>query len=39
MIVFGLGRAAPNVRRAGGSTIQYFMILAASVYGLVLLAF
>jgi len=39
MIVFGLGRAAPNVLRAGGSTIQYLMILVASVYGLVLLAF
>lgn len=38
MIVFGLGRAAPNVLRAGGSTIQYLMILVASVYGLVLLA-
>jgi uncharacterized membrane protein YecN with MAPEG domain len=36
MIVFGLGRAAPNVLRAGGNSIQYFMILAASVYGLVL---
>ena len=38
MIVFGLGRAAPNVLRAGGSTIQYLIILVASVYGLVLLA-
>lgn len=38
MIVFGLGRAAPNVLRAGGSTIQYLMILVASVYGLVLVA-
>jgi len=38
MIVFGLGRAAPNVLRAGGSTIQYLMILVASVYGRVLLA-
>ena len=38
MIVFGLGRAAPNVLRAGGSLIQYLMILVASVYGLILVA-
>jgi uncharacterized membrane protein YecN with MAPEG domain len=38
MIVFGLGRAAPNLLRAGGNAIQYFMILVASAYGLVLVA-
>jgi hypothetical protein len=38
MIVFGLGRPAPNVLRAGGNAIQYLMILVASVYGLVLFA-
>ncbi len=38
MIVFGLGRAAPNVLRAGGSVIQLLVILVASVYGLVLVA-
>jgi len=38
MIVFGLGRAAPNVLRAGGSIIQLLIILVASVYGLILVA-
>jgi uncharacterized membrane protein YecN with MAPEG domain len=38
MIVFGLGRAAPNVLRAGGSVIQLLIILVASVYGFVLVA-
>lgn len=36
MITAGLGRAAPNVLRAGGNAIQYAMIAAASIYGLVL---
>lgn len=36
MIVAGMGRAAPNILRAGGSTIQYAMIAAASVYGIIL---
>jgi uncharacterized protein len=38
MIVFGMGRAAPNLFRAGGSTINWVMILTACVYGLVLTA-
>jgi uncharacterized membrane protein YecN with MAPEG domain len=37
MIAFGMGRAAPNVFRAGGNVLQWLMILAASIYGLVLL--
>jgi uncharacterized membrane protein YecN with MAPEG domain len=36
MIAFGMGRAAPNPFRAGGITINWVMILAASIYGLVL---
>jgi uncharacterized membrane protein YecN with MAPEG domain len=36
MIAFGMGRAAPNIFRAGGTTIQWVMIVTASVYGLVL---
>jgi uncharacterized membrane protein YecN with MAPEG domain len=36
MIAFGMGRAAPNLFRAGGSVLQWLMITAASVYGLVL---
>lgn len=36
MIAFGMGRAAPNVFRAGGNVIQWTMILVASVYGLAL---
>jgi uncharacterized membrane protein YecN with MAPEG domain len=32
----GMGMAAPNLPRAGGSTIQWLMILTASVYGLAL---
>jgi len=36
MIAFGMGRAAPNFFRAGGSALQYAMIVAASIYGLVL---
>ena len=35
MITAGLGRAAPNVLRAGGNTIQYLMIFVACIYGLV----
>ena len=34
MVPFGMGRAAPNPFRAGGSLIQWLMILAASAYGL-----
>jgi len=37
MIAFGMGRAAPNFFRAGGSALQYAMIVAASIYGLVLM--
>jgi uncharacterized membrane protein YecN with MAPEG domain len=37
MIAFGMGRAAPNLFRAGGNTVQWAMIIVASVYGLVLL--
>ena len=36
MIVFGMGRAAPNLFRAGGNVLQWLMILASSIYGLVL---
>jgi uncharacterized membrane protein YecN with MAPEG domain len=36
MIAFGMGRAAPNPFRAGGITINWVMIMAASIYGLVL---
>jgi uncharacterized membrane protein YecN with MAPEG domain len=36
MIAFGMGRAAPNLFRAGGNVVQWVMILAASIYGLVL---
>jgi uncharacterized protein len=36
MIAFGMGRAAPNLLRAGGNTINWIMLLAAGVYGLVL---
>ena len=34
MVPLGMGRAAPNPFRAGGSLIQWLMILAASAYGL-----
>lgn len=34
MVAFGMGRAAPNIFRAGGNVIQWTMILVASVYGL-----
>jgi uncharacterized membrane protein YecN with MAPEG domain len=36
MIAFGMGRAAPNVFRAGGNVVQWVMIVVASVWGLVL---
>ena|SRR5438445_5939131 len=36
MIALGMGRAAPNVFRAGGNVVQWTMILVASVYGLAL---
>jgi uncharacterized membrane protein YecN with MAPEG domain len=36
MIAFGMGRAAPNVFRAGGNVVQWLMIVAASGYGLAL---
>ena len=36
MIAFGMGRAAPNLLRAGGNTINWAMILAGAIYGLVL---
>jgi hypothetical protein len=36
MIAFGMGRAAPNVFRAGGNVAQWVMIVVASVWGLVL---
>ena len=36
MITAGLGRAAPNLLRAGGNAIQYLMIFAAGIYGLVI---
>ncbi|HEY1708295.1 MAG TPA: MAPEG family protein [Rhizomicrobium sp.] len=35
MITFGLGRAAPNIWRAGGQTIQLAMILVACSVGLI----
>ncbi|HEX4860660.1 MAG TPA: MAPEG family protein [Rhizomicrobium sp.] len=38
MITAGLGRAAPNILRAGGSAIQYLMIFAAGIYGLAVFA-
>ena len=34
MIVFGMGRPAPNVLRAGGNVIQLLMILAAAGLGM-----
>lgn len=34
MFTFGLGRAAPNLFRAGGSALQYLMIASASIWGL-----
>jgi hypothetical protein len=37
MIMLGMGMAAPNLLRAGGNTVNWGMILAASVYGLVLI--
>ena len=36
MIAFGMGKAAPNVFRAGGHVVQWTMILVASIYGLAL---
>jgi uncharacterized membrane protein YecN with MAPEG domain len=36
MIAFGMGRSAPNVFRAGGNVVQLGMIVAASLWGLVL---
>ena len=38
MIAAGLGRSAPNVLRAGGNVLQLLMILAAAVYGFIILA-
>jgi len=35
MITAGIGRAAPNVLRAGGNLVQLLMILVASVYALI----
>lgn len=35
MIAAGIGRAAPNVLRAGGNLVQLLMILVASVYALI----
>lgn len=34
MIVFGMGRPAPNVLRAGGNIVQLLMILTACSFGL-----
>ena len=34
MIAFGMGRAAPNPFRAGGSLLQWTVIVVASAYGL-----
>lgn len=36
MIASGMGRAAPNLLRAGGNVVQWAMIVTASAYALVL---